>query len=166
MRLRTLRTRNVSRKGEVSKVTYESIMLKNAIRIKKSANVLSLELQKAAMQSYDATRCKDGTMGQISELLDISRRIDRLEELYGYIRQALYAVPSGHRTLLTKVYLRKQTPKEVADKFGVSVSTVYRQLSVARNRFRRNLEHIGCDKQWFDSNCSDIDWTVRRCKSD
>lgn len=140
---------------------YELIMLKNALRMKKNAKILTKEMQLLAMQSYDVLNWRDGTMGQIEAIGNYINQIDCLTEFYNSVEKALLIVPKGYRALLVEVYFKCTDKLLLAKKYKVSRSTVYRKLFTARELFRDALQSIGCDEQWFISNYSDFDWIDR-----
>ncbi len=143
-------------------MNYESIMLKNAIRMKKSANLLVREMRLVAMRSYDTTLWRNGTMGQVAALSELSQRADLLNMFYESVKKALLLIPARYRALLVAVYFKHRDKQEIAMRYATSVSTVYRKLFAARNSFRLALQSIGCTEQWFRENYSEFDWVLRK----
>ncbi|MCH5156346.1 MAG: hypothetical protein J1G02_00540 [Clostridiales bacterium] len=133
-------------------MNYELLILNNAIRMKKTANILTKELELIAMRSYDTTYWRDGTMGQIQAIADISEKIDECNAFCTAVKKALLIVPKTYRALLVTVYFKYCDKKDLAIKYKVSMSTVYRKIRYAREAFKRALESIGCDEQWFSAN--------------
>ncbi len=143
-------------------MNYDMIMLKNAVRMNKSAKILSRELQRLAIQSYDTLHWRDGTMGQVAAMGALTQDISRLRLFWDSVVGALKRISPAERALLVAVYLKCCDKQRLADRFGVSVSTVYRKLFVARKHFCAALQKMGCDEQWFQQNYGDFDWLVRR----
>ena len=143
-------------------MNYELLMLKNAIRMKKTANILSKELTLVAIKSYDTVNWRNGTMGQVEAIANISAQIDECLTFYNAVEKALLTLPKGYRVLLVTVYFKNADKVELAKKYGVSRSTVYRKLYAAREIFLRSLVSMGCTEKWFTSNYSHYDFIVRQ----
>ena len=141
-------------------MNFELIMLNNAMRMKNNANILSKELELIAMRSYDTTNWRDGTLGQIDEILKKSTQIDECLTFYNAVEKALLLLPKGYRALLVTVYFKHTDKLALVKKYGVSRSTVYRKLYKAREMFAEALSSIGCDERWFMSNYGHYDFIV------
>lgn len=139
-------------------MNYELILLKNTLRMNKNIKLLTKEMQLIAMRSYDTFNWRNGTMGQIEAISNYSEQIDRLTILCNSVKKALLIVPNGYRALLVEVYFKGADKMQLAKRYRVSRSTVYRKLNGARELFRQALQSIGCDEQWFVDNYSDFDW--------
>lgn len=137
---------------------YELIMLRNALRMKQTANILTKEMKLIALRSYSTLNWRDGTMGQIRTLNSTSKQIDECLDFYNSVKKALLIVPSGYRALLVSVYLKNTDKQQIATKYHVSVSTVYRKLLRARESFLRALNSIGCTEEWFTANFGEYNW--------
>ena len=139
---------------------YELAMLKNAVRMKKTANILTKELQLVALKSYDTLNWRDGTMGQVHAMSDIARQIDECNTFYNAVKKALLTLPKGYATLLVTVYFKNADKVALAKKYNVSRSTVYRKLYYARELFARSLNDLGFTEQWFNDNYGHYDLFV------
>ena len=139
-------------------MNYELIMLKNAIRMKKTANILSKELTLVAMKSYDTFNWRDGTMGQVQAITNISMQIDECLAFYNAVEKALLMLPKKYAVLLVTVYFKNTAKEELAKKYKVSRSTVYRKLYSAREMFLRALISMGFTEEWFNENYSHYDF--------
>lgn len=139
-------------------MNYELIMLKNAVRMKKTANILSKELTLVAMKSYDTFNWRNGTMGQMQAITNISTQIDECLTFYNAVEKALLMIPKGYATLLVTVYFKNTDKVELAKKYKVSRSTVYRKLYAAREMFLRALNSMGFTEQWFTENYAQYDF--------
>ena len=146
---------------EGKQMNYELIMLKNAVRMKKTANILSKELSLVAMKSYDTFNWRNGTMGQVEAITNISVQIDECLDFYNAVEKALLMLPKGHAVLLVTVYFKNTAKEELAKKYKVSRSTVYRKLYTAREMFKDALISLGCTEQWFDTNYAHYDFVLR-----
>lgn len=140
---------------------YELIMLRNALRMKRTANILTKEMKLIALRSYSTINWRDGTMGQIRAMNHTSQQIGDCLEFYNSVEKALLIVPSGYRALLVSVYLKNVDKQQISTKYHVSVSTVYRKLLRARESFLRALNSIGCSEQWFTERYGDYNWDER-----
>lgn len=140
---------------------YELIMLRNALRMKRTANILTKEMKLIALRSYSTLNWRDGTMGQIRALSQTSQQIADCLDFYNSVEKALLIVPSGYRALLVAVYLKNTDKKQIATRYRVSVSTVYRKLLRARETFLRALNTIGCNEQWFTDRYGEYNWDER-----
>lgn len=136
-------------------MNYELIMLRNALRMKKSAQMLTKEMESLALRSYSTLNWRDGTLGQVNAIANMSRQVDEYLTFYNAVKKALLLTPKGQRALLVAVYLKRADVKLLAQKYNVSRSTVYRKLYYARQAFCRALTAIGCDETWFQANYGD-----------
>ena len=129
--------------------------------MKKTANILSKQLTLVAMNSYDTLNWRNGTMGQVEAITQISNQIDEYLTFYNAVKKALYMMPKGHAALLVTVYFKNSDKDSLAKKYGVSRSTVYRKLYAAREMFKCALNSLGCTEQWFNDNYSGYDFIDR-----
>ena len=142
-------------------MNYELIMLRNALRMKKNANILTEEMKLIALRSYSTFNWRDGTMGQVEAIAKLSRQIDDCNAFYNSVKKALYIVPAGYRALLVTVYFKNTDKQEIAKRYKVSRSTVYRKLLYARESFLSALNSIGCTEEWFMANYGELDFAER-----
>ena len=142
-------------------MNYELIMLRNALRMKRNANILTEEMKLIALQSYSTLNWRDGTMGQIAAIARISEQIDKCNTFYNSVKKALLIIPKGYRALIGAVYFKNVDKFDIAKRYGVSRSTVYRKLLYARESFLAALNSIGCTKEWFLNNYGEFDFTER-----
>ena len=138
-------------------MNYELIMLREAVRMKRSANVLKNEINLVAPRSYVSDNWRDGTIGQMLEICNLQRQIAVYEKYYDTVIRALKHVPKGYRALLVAIYLKNTDKEQIVQKYKVSVSTIYRKLCLARKLFLKRLYIIGCTESWFLDNFGDID---------
>lgn len=142
-------------------MNYELIMLKNALRMKRCAEKYREELHHIAMKSYDTLNWRDGTMGQIEAMSRSQQRLEECMLFYEIVKSALLVLPKGYRALLVAVYLKNIDKKVIAERYYVSLSTVYRKLCRARSCLRNALQAIGCDEQWFLDRYGDYEFEER-----
>ena len=142
-------------------MNYELIMLRNALRMKKCAEKFREELEHIAMTSYNTSNWRDGTMGQIAAMARAQERIEECQRFYEIVKSALLELPKGYRALLVAVYLKHTDKKALAERYRVSLSTVYRKLCRARTSLQRALEKLGCDEEWFLANYGDYEFEER-----
>ncbi len=143
-------------------MNYELTMLKNALRMRKAARRLSREMQTAALTSYDTTDWRGGTLAQMQAMAELSERVNVLNAFFQAVREGLLRLTAAHRTLLVEVYVKRCDRARLAERYKVSLSTVYRKLAVARGCFRRALESLGCTEQWFNESFCGYDWIVNK----
>ncbi len=136
-------------------MNYELTLLRNYSMIKRSASVLRGSARLIALRSYDSARWRDGTMGQIAAIREMTSVAERLEELCRNVGNALSLVPRKQRALLVAVYARGADKSELAAKFNVSLSTVYRKLIVARKIFLNKLRAVGLTESVFVADYGD-----------
>ena len=94
-------------------------------------------------------------MGQIAAIREMTSVAERLEELCRNVGNALSLVPRKQRALLVAVYARGADKSELAAKFNVSLSTVYRKLIVARKIFLNKLRAVGLTESVFVADYGD-----------
>ncbi len=136
-------------------MNYELTMLQNVGGMTAHVKSLAAEMKKIALRSYDTLNWKNGTAGQVALLSEMSAQADACKNYIRHVKEALAQTPKGYRALLVAVYIQRRNKKAIADRYGVSLSTVYRKLFWARQRFRRALERAGCTEKWFCDNYGD-----------
>lgn len=136
---------------------YELVMLRNAIRVKNSAEQMLSEMKSVAVHSYCTLNWRDGTLGQAYALGKWAAQIQQCRNFYEAVASALAQIPRGYRALLIAVYFRYADKRDLAKKYGVSVSTVYRKLLRARTAFCAALNRNGHTYKWFCDNYGDWD---------
>ena len=139
-------------------MNYELIMLKNATRIQRTANILTKELELVALRSYDTTNWRDGTLGQIQAISEISSQIEECNIFCNAVKKALLMLAKGYRALLVTVYFKRSDIVNLAQKYAVSRSTVYRKLGHAREMFLQALNCLGYTEQWFTAHYGHYDF--------
>ena len=142
-------------------MNYELIMLRNALRMKKNAKILTEEMKLIALRSYSTINWRDGTMGQIEAIGKISRQIDDCNTFYNSVEKALLIIPKGYKALLVAVYFKNTDKQAIAKRYGVSLSTVYRKLLYAREAFLKALISIECTEEGFMANDGELDFNER-----
>lgn len=100
--------------------------------------------------SYDAVTF-------FQKFIDKMEEIDLYYNFLGIVEEALKQLSPVHRRLLYATYIKDISREEVAAKSNVSKATVYRQLTLARKRFKRELEKMGCTKEWLLENFGDLE---------
>ncbi len=139
-------------------MNYELVMLRGVAYCKKEAKRLAEQAMKLALNSCEGESYSAVTLCQATKIAQITLEKERFESCVSLVVQALKKMSRGYRTLLVEVYL-KNTPKEYfVDKYGVSLSSVYRKLAKARRLFKEKLLALGCDEMWFTNNFGGNDW--------
>lgn len=139
-------------------MNHAEVMLKNAkvcIRYLKALDEQSKEL---AVKSYCTEGVRDGTMGQVAKLVQFSVAKESCESFLRVIRSALKDMPKGYRALLYAVYVKGVTKRSIAEKFGISIATVYRKVRDAVGCFGDKLVRNGKNEAWFVENYGNADW--------
>lgn len=136
-------------------MNHEIAMLQSLSVCNKYLKKLNERCMNAALNSFSADGYPDGTMGQMSALVKLTAERDSFVAAMHTIRNLLSRVPKEYRALLVTVYVKNVPRQEVADTYGVSLSTVYRKLTRARKYFREEMEKFGCDASWFVDNFKD-----------
>lgn len=143
-------------------MNYELTLLKNASTLTKSVSLCRRSAQLLAMKSYDTAGWRNGTFGQIAAIEDLLKLADNLQQLCKLIKHSLLLVPRPERALLVAVYVRNLHKKEVAKRYGVSLSTVYRKLYLSRKCFAQMLSRLGLTEEVFENEYGDLnmqgDW--------
>ena len=142
-------------------MNYELIMLRNALRMKRCAERFREEMEHIALTSYNTSTWRNGTMGQINAMASAQDKINECQRFYEIVKNALLILPKGYRALLVAVYIRKRDKSDLAKRFGVSLSTVYRKLFRARTSLCNALKSMGYDEEWFLANYSDYEFEER-----
>ena len=135
---------------------YETTVLKIFTRFYKTIRELETEKKQIALKSYDTSKWRDGTMGQIFAIGALNKQIEWYSNYCQSVRLALSGIDSGYRTLLVAVYVKGADRKHIAEKHGVSISTVYCKLERAKIAFRKSLERLGFTETWFAPYFADI----------
>lgn len=72
------------------------------------------------------------------------------------LSSAVKGMPKSQAALIKKVFVECVSPVEIAERCGVSLSTVYRKLRAARKSFANALTREGLTKQWLSDNFGDL----------
>ena len=139
-------------------MNYELIMLRGANRMKYEAVSASKEIMNIAVTSYSTLNYKDGTLGQAEEICRRAAERDHCLLFYNALMQGLRSVPKGNRALLVAIYLKNADKRGICAKYGVSLSTLYRKLSLSRAMLRSALNALGYNEKWFRDNFGSVDW--------
>lgn len=139
-------------------MNHELVMLRGIEYCKNSVKKLNEQCLRTALGTFSAESYREGTMGQARDLAEICIKRDKFCRLLELVKTALKNMPKGYRALIISVYIKK-TPKEaLCAKYGVSLSTVYRKLNLARECFKSKLLLLGCDEQWFADTYGNTEW--------
>lgn len=133
-------------------MNHEIAMLQSLSVCNKYLKKLNKRCMNAALNSFSAEGYPNGTLGQISALAKLTAERDAFLSVMHTVCNALNGMPKGYRALLVAIYVKKVPRQVVADKYGVSLSTVYRKLTRARKYFRIEMEKAGFDAAWFVQN--------------
>ncbi len=133
-------------------MNHEIAMLQSLSVCNKYLKKLNKRCMNAALNSFSAEGYPNGTLGQISALAKLTAERDAFLSVMQTVCNALSGMPKGYRALLVAIYVKKVPRQVVADKYGVSLSTVYRKLTRARKYFRTEMEKAGFDAAWFVQN--------------
>ncbi len=139
-------------------MNHELVMLRGALRMKKSATRLTKVVNRMALKSFSTEKYRNGTMGQIQDICHYTEMRDKHLNFYSSVKQALSTTPKGYRALICEVYLKRTNKQNLCQRYKVSLSTLYRKLALARKSFKRQLDSIGCDQQWLIEQYGDICW--------
>ena len=139
-------------------MSFEVVMLKSAAVMKSRAKRFVLQAQRLATHSYDATRWRFGTIGQVNKVAELLRKRDLYESLFWAVAEALKKLPPAYRTLLIKVYIHDWSLEAVAERYSASVSTVNRRLKNALSRFGKELKASGWTEEWVRDNFRELKW--------
>ena len=138
-----------------------NLLLESTPRLCAEISHITKSVNKIALTSYNTTSWKDGTIGQIEEITQLMQRRDRLEDLVSRISTALSGVDKPLRQLLSQVYIVRRKPKELAQKYNVSPTTVYNKLSAGKKIFCANLKSTGVTCGWVKENFDDLPWLCK-----
>ena len=146
-------------------MNHELVMLRGALRMKQSAKELSKTIKTLALKSYSVANWRDGTMGQVEAICHYTERRDNCLRFYNGVAHALQLTPKGYRALISEVYIHNTDKLTICQKYGISLSTLYRYLSKARKMFRSKLEHLGMDEKWLVNNYQSVRWVGEQLES-
>ncbi|MCM1195420.1 MAG: hypothetical protein NC332_05765 [Firmicutes bacterium] len=138
-------------------MNYELIMLKGADRMRRSAKSLTKEIQNIAVSSYSTLNWRDGTMGQIEKIAELTEIRNDCLAFYNAVVQALKLTDKAYRALLYAVYFKRVDKIELCRRYNVTVTTLYRKVWQARMNFKSCLEQLGYTENWFVKNYSDAE---------
>lgn len=122
-------------------MNYELTVLRGISACKKQLAQLDRQCREYALNTFSAD-CRGGTYAQALELAELVIRRDKLSNCLADIAEVFRRMPEGYRALLTTVYVRRVPREVLAQKYNVSLSTVYRKLAKARSSFRSKMDLI------------------------
>ena len=96
------------------------------------------------------------TAVQFEQIGEYLCKSDLCGQFISRVAAAINVLPVKHASLIKSVYVRRTSPSAIAEKYGVSTSTVYRKLRVARKNFVNALTANGVTKQWLVDNFGEI----------
>lgn len=96
------------------------------------------------------------TAVQFEQIGEYLCKSDLCGQFISRVAAAINVLPVKHAALIKSVYVRRTSPSAIAEKYGVSTSTVYRKLRVARKNFVNALTANGVTKQWLVDNFGEI----------
>lgn len=143
-------------------MNHELIMLRECKRMKQLSQVLTKEAKYKAIKSHLSQNVRNGTIGQIEEICRVIQLRDECLLFWRAAADGLNAMDCGDRLLLARYYLQRMDVQAVADKYGASVSTVYRRLHNARRQFKECLVKFGYNETWFKNTFGHIDFIAER----
>lgn len=163
-KVRTYKQRSIVWTTEVNKMNHELVMLRGALRMKQSASELNKTIHTLALKSYSTANWRDGTMGQVEAICHYTEKRNKCMDFYNGVADALKLMSKGYRALICEVYLHNTDKQSICQKYKVSLSTLYRYLSKARNSFRSKLEQLGMDEKWLTTNYQGTTWIAEQLK--
>jgi hypothetical protein len=145
-------------------MNHELVMLRGALRMKQSAKEFNKTIKTLALKSYSTINWRDGTMGQVEAICHYTEKRDKCLTFYNGVASALKLTPKGYRALICEVYLHNTDKTSICQKYGVSLSTLYRYLSKARKAFRSRLEGLGMSESWLHDNYQGMTWVAEQLR--
>lgn len=133
-------------------MSHELIMLRYSKRMRKLSQLLTKEARFKAIKSHIGVNVRGGTMGQIEEICQLIRIRDECLLFCAATLDGLNAMDYDTRRLLVTFYIKRVAIEDIAKRCNLSVSSVYRRLSVSRRRFKQCLASFGYDESWFTTN--------------
>ena len=127
----------------------ELTVLKSIRHCKTIAKKLDEECKNLALSSFCAVNFQNGTLGQMQAIAELVYKRNLTEQYYETVVKAIGDMPSGYRALMFAVYVKKTSKTELCQKYGVSLSTIYRKLELSRKLFAKNLQNEGAEEEWF-----------------
>ncbi len=128
---------------------FDLVMLRSAKWAALTAQEAEREAERLALRSFDGSRVRDGTIGQVEKIVDMQCLARKLYEFVRIVRVALESVAPQYRALLVTLYVREGKVRAITERYRVPPRRVYRAVRVAREKFRRRLLAEGHDGQWF-----------------
>lgn len=139
-------------------MNHELVMLRGLGHCKKMMSCLQKESLHYALKSFSTEYVRDGTVGQVKVMAQLAVKKECLLKYINLVQTALQNISRGYRALIAAVYVKKIPKEELAKRYKVSVSTVYRKLAKARKSFRCSLDALGCTEAWFIATYGDFAW--------
>lgn len=140
----------------------ELIMLRKVKQVYKLMQSLTKQAKSLAVNSYYSYGVKNGTVGQVEEICRLIELRDDCLLFCSAVSEALNAIDEDSRNLLKQYYIDLVKAETLAARLDTTPLCVYNRLSVARLRFGRALDKLGCNDEWLRDNFSHIDFLHAR----
>ena len=112
-----------------SLTNWVEVILQKYYKLGKVCKELEQLIKYNAKSSFFAP---NGTYELCGELLHMGARVKKLTKLKYVINQAIYALPPEFRDITAAKFIKRIAHSQIADKFGLAKSSVYRKLSVSK----------------------------------
>lgn len=139
------------------KIDFDVAVIKLPNALAKCARAYRQVAARFALAAFSATEGESSSQfGQIGELLAKSEACS----LFCHrLKQALSSMREGEAKLVRRIFVQGMSVADIAAEYGVSLSTVYRKIALARKHFNKALDDVGLTKQWVLDEFGDIPLT-------
>lgn len=126
--------------------------------MKQTAKDYLKSAEKKALASFSG---RGTTLEQVTEVAELAKRVDSCFAFCSLTLTALKSLKKGYRALIYEIYIKNADKKSLAERYGVSLSKLYRLLNKAKAQFCFELKKLDCSEDWFWKTYGGLEWVSR-----
>lgn len=141
------------------KYSFELFVLQLPLALNKCSEMYLEMARSMAMSAFLSGDGHGETNVQLSKINECLDKRDMCRTFVARVKKTVDEMPRSQYRLIVELCFKHIHPQTIADKFGTSVSTVYRKLRRARKTLVDKLADNGVTKEWVIAEFGDIPLT-------
>lgn len=141
------------------KYSFELFVLQLPLVLNKCSEMYLEMARSMAMSAFLSGDGHGETNVQLSKINECLDKRDMCRTFVARVKKTVDEMPRSQYRLIVELCFNHIHPQTIADKFGTSVSTVYRKLRRARKTLVDKLADNGVTKEWVIAEFGDIPLT-------
>ncbi len=138
------------------KYSFELFVLQLPSALNKCSEMYLEMARSMAMSAFLSGDGHGETNVQLGKINDCLDKRDMCRSFISRVKKTVAEMPRSQYRLIVELCFKHASCEAVADKFGTSVSTVYRKLRRARRMLLDKLAENGVTKEWVIAEFGDI----------